>query len=58
MLRSLYTFVNSKKLTQNTHFLALFQRFFDHALLRLMSYAPISGQMKGLMKIHNRGKFH
>ena len=38
--------------------MALFQRFFDCALLRPMSYAPIFCRMKGLMKIHNRDKFH
>ena len=38
--------------------LAFFQRFFDHTLLRPIGHAPIFCQMKGLMKIHNRGKFN
>ena len=40
---------NFKKLTQKTRFVVSFQRFLD---------APIFGQMKGLMEIHNAGKFH
>ena len=35
-----------------------FQRFFDHTLLRPMSDTPVFCQMKDLMRIHNRGKFH
>ena len=46
------------KLGQKTHFVASFQRFFNHAFLCLMSYAPIFCQMKGLIGIHNCGKFH
>ena len=43
---------------QKTHFFAFFQRFFDHALLHPMGDALIFCQIKGLMAIHNRGKFH
>ena len=53
-----YSPENSKKLNQKTEFVALFQRFFDYALLRPMSYDLIFCQMKGLMKVHNRDKFH
>ena len=49
---------NSKKLNQKTDFLAFFQRFFGHALPRPMGDALIFFQIKGLMKIHNRGEFH
>ena len=45
-----YSLENSKKLSQKTDFLAFFQRFFDYALLRNMSYVQIFCQMK----IHNR----
>ena len=41
------------KLGQKTDFLAHF-----YALLCLIIYAPIFCQIKGLMKVHNRGKFH
>ena len=47
-----------KKLTQKAHFAVGFQKFFDHALLRPMGDAPIFLEMKGLIEIHNRGKFH
>ena len=33
-------------------------RFSDYAFLRLMSYTLIFWQMKGLITIHNRGKFY
>ena len=49
---------NSKKWNQNINFLGFFQRFLDHALLRPMGHAQIFCQMKFLMKIHNRVKFH
>ena len=39
-------------------FLAIFKRFSGYGFLRPMSYARILGQMKGLMEIHNPGKFH
>ena len=35
----------------------VFRAFFDHAHLPPVSDASIFGQMKGLMEIHNRGKF-
>ena len=46
------------KLGQKTNFWAHFERFFHYTLLRPLSYAPIFCQIKGLMMIHNRGKFH
>ena len=49
---------NLKKLPQKPHFVVGFQRFLDHALFRRVGDAPIFGQMKGLMEIHNSGKFH
>ena len=52
-----YSSKNSKK-SQKTYFLALLQSFFFYTFLRPMSNAPIFCQMKDLMKIHNRGKFH
>ena len=36
----------------------LIKRFFHYALLCPPSYTPIFSQVKGLMVIHNRGKFH
>ena len=39
-------------------FLAFFQRFFGHALLRPVGNTLIFCQMKGLMKIHICDKFH
>ena len=53
-----YNLENFKKLTQKTHFFALFQRFFPHALLQPVGDAPIFCQIKGLMEIYNRAKFH
>ena len=53
-----YSAKNSKKLSQKTDFLTFFQRFFDHTLKRLMGYTQMFCQMKGLMKIYNRGMFH
>ena len=49
---------NLKKLPQKPHFVVGFQRFLNHALFRRVGDAPIFGQMKGLMEIHNPGKFH
>ena len=49
---------NSKKRSQKTVFLAFFQRFFGHALLRSMVHALTFCQMKVLIAIQNRGKFH
>ena len=43
---------------QINDFWAHFERFFYYALLRPPSYAPIFSQIKGLMVIHNHGKFH
>ena len=53
-----YSPENFKKLSRKNKFVALFQRFFNYALLRSVSYAPTFCQMKGLMKIHNCDKFH
>ena len=49
---------NSKKLTEKAHFVVGFEMFFDHDLFRFMGNAPIFGQMKALMEVHNHGKFH
>ena len=46
------------KLGETTHFVACFQRFFDHALLHPLSDTPIFEQVKDLIEIHNPGKFH
>ena len=43
---------------KNSFFLVSFQRFLDHAFLHPKGDALIFGQMKGLMEIHNAGKFH
>ena len=53
-----YSPENSKKRSQKTNFLAFFQRFFDHAIVRPMVHAPIFFQMKGFMVIHNSGELH
>ena len=53
-----YSTENSKKLTQKPHFVVGIQNFFDHAFFCPMDDAPIFGLMKGLMEIHNPGKFH
>ena len=53
-----YIIENSKKWTQETDFLGFFQRFFGHALPLHMGDAQIVCQIKVLMKIHNRVKFH
>ena len=58
MSRFLMQSENSSKLSQNTHFLAHFWRFFVYALLRPMSHASIFFQIEGLIKIHYRNKFH
>ena len=54
----LYFLKNSKKLIQNAHFVVVFLLFFEHALLRPKCDAPIYGQVKGPIDIHNRGKFY
>ena len=46
------------KLSQKADFLAHFEKFFDYTLLCPPSYAPIFCQSKGLIVIHNHGKFH
>ena len=48
----------TSKLGQKYDFRAHFERFFHYALLRPPSYTIIFRQIKGLMVIHNRGKFH
>ena len=53
-----YVVENSKKWSQRTNFLGFFQKFFSLALRRPMGDAQIFCQMKGIMKIHNRAKFH
>ena len=46
------------KFSEKTDFGAHFERFLVYALLRSMSYASIPFEMKGLIEIHNRVKFH
>ena len=46
------------KLSQKKSFFGFFQRFLDHALSHCMGDTLIFGQMKVLMEIHNRAKFH
>ena len=53
-----YNAENSKKLTQKTYFVVGIQKFLDHTLFCAMDDVRIFGQMKGLMEIHNPGKFH
>ena len=53
-----YSPENFKKLTEKPHFVGEIQNFLDHALLPSMADAPIFGRMKGVMEIHNSGKFH
>ena len=53
-----YSAENSKKLIQKPHFVVGIQKFLDHTFFGCMGDAPVFGQMKGLMKIHNLGKFH
>ena len=60
-IRYLTFFFYSKekvKIATKADFRACFERFFHYALLRPPSYAPIFSQIKGLMVIHYRGKFH
>ena len=49
---------NGLKLGTETDFVCHFQRFFVYALLRPVSYTQIFRQKKGLIEIHNPGKFH
>ena len=53
-----FIFWKHRKLSQKNDFLTHFERFLVYAFLRPMNYAPIFEEMKGLMKIHNPGKFH
>ena len=46
------------KFPPKNDFVAHFQRFCYYVLLHPMSYSQFFCQMKGLIKIHNRGKFH
>ena len=46
------------KLSQKIDFLARFERFLVYDFLRPMSYAPIFSQIKSLIEVHNRDKFH
>ena len=41
-----------------TSFVVGFKKYLDHVLFWPMGNAPIFDQMKGLMEIHNPGKFH
>ena len=45
------------ELSQKPYFLAHIERFFIYALLCPASYAPSFRQNRGLVKLHNRGKF-
>ena len=49
---------NHLKLSKKIDFLAHFERFLVYTFLHPMSYTPIFCQIKRLMEIHNRGKFH
>ena len=49
---------NPKKFSQKTEFQAHFWKFFDSTLLRPFSCTPIFLEMKGLMEMYNRDKFH
>ena len=51
-------FRNGVNSAPKLRFLSYFQRFLVCTLLRPVSYAQIFCQMKGLIEIHNRGKFH
>ena len=56
---SFYSVSNkTSKLGQKADFSAHFQRLFVFTCLRLIIHAPIFSQIKSLMKVHNRGKFH
>ena len=46
------------KLSQKTDFMAHFERFLVYVFLHPMSYIQIFCQIKRLMEVHNRGKFH
>ena len=48
----------SKEISPKTHFWGFFTRFLGHTLPHPKDSAQISCQMKGVMKIHNPGKFH
>ena len=52
------TLKKGSKLGKKTGFVGHFLRFFVYALLRPLCYAPIFYQMKGVIEIHNPGKFH
>ena len=49
---------NCKNLTQKSHFVVGFQKFFEHILFRPMGDAPIFAKMKGLTEVHNPSKCH
>ena len=53
-----YSAENSKKLIQKPHFVVGIQKFQGHTFFVRVGDAPIFGQMKGLMEIHDLGKFH
>ena len=58
MLRFLMQVWKFEKWSQKTYFLAFFRKFFGHALSQPISHAQIFCQIKGLIKIHSRVKFH
>ena len=49
---------NSQKISPKTTFLRFFSTFLCHTLPRPKASPKIFSQMKGLMEIHNPGKFH
>ena len=53
-----YSFGNSKNGAKKNHFLAFFHRFSGHAPWTPLCHAQIFCQMKVLLVINNRGKFH
>ena len=58
MLRFVFNFKERLKIEQENWFCRTFFKVFVYALLRLLCYAPIFSQMKGVIEIHNPGKFH
>ena len=58
MIRFLIEFWKFREIKPKNDFFAFLQRFLFHALPRPVGAALIFFQMKGLIKIHNRGKFH
>ena len=56
----LFYFILNKwyKLSQKIDFLVHLEKFFIYVILHHIRYTPTFCQIKRLMEIHNRGKFH